>query len=314
MDLRLTRLGGVATWEDGPEYAPHERPQYFADAPLPPLEQAPRALRPADGQPTARPRFDEPTEAVAPLAALVPEPPDERDPNRPFEVVTATLTSASGWGEQGSPGSQPFVPTAPFATAPAGLAPTALTATPTGGAPWPLLEQPAPGGFPHTPRQAPRDPRSAAAPEPQDDPYAYPAPGTPGWFAPPPTTYGDQQQPGRVGAKQVVEAATPGLCICLAVGGVIYVLAPVMLVLAVFLSTRVQVAQRTLRIAFRSAAGAVGFFAVVGLFRSVFDGEPWWSFVGLWSLLICWVLLGVLLLSVYQALARPRPPTSNPWG
>jgi hypothetical protein len=155
---------------------------------------------------------------------------------------------------------------------------------------------------------------------PQQDPYAYPAPGTPGWFAPPPAAYGDQQRPGRVDAKRVVEAATPGLCICLALGGLIYVLAPIMLVIAVFLSTRVTVAQRALRTAFRAAAGAVAFFAVVGLVRTVFNGDPWWSFVSGWSAGICWLMLGVLLLVVWQALVRPAPPTppapptSNPWG
>ena len=131
---------------------------------------------------------------------------------------------------------------------------------------------------------------------------------------------GEQGRPGRVDAKRVVEAATPGLCICLAVGGLISVLSPVLLVVAVLLSTRVTVAQRAVRTAFRVAAGAVAFFAVVGLFRSVFAGDPWWSFVGLWSLLICWVMLGVLLLVVWQALTRPQPPapdqqppSSNPW-
>ena len=302
----------MATWEDGPEYAPLERPQYFADAPVPPLEQAPPVARPADGLPTARPRFDEPSAPVAALATLVPEPPDERDPNRPFDTLTTTLTSESGWGTSAT---QPFVATTPFApSAATAVGPAALP-----GNPWPVLEQPAPGGFPPpgdvgTGAAFPSAPPVGHAPPP--DPYAYPAPGTPGWFAPPPTTYGDQQQPGRVDAKQVVEAATPGLCICLAIGGLIYVLAPVMLVLAVFLSTRVQVAQRAVRTAFRIAAGAVGFFAVVGLVRSVFDGDPWWSFVGLWSLLICWVMLGVLLLIVWQALTRPRtpqPPSTNPW-
>lgn len=264
----------MATWEDGPEYAPHERPQYFADAPLPPLEQAPPLAQPADGLPATRPRFDEPSVPVAPLATLVPVPPDERDPNRPFDIVTATLTSESAWGSTGSsgstPGSQPFVTTT-------------------------TIEAPGPPARPQ-------------------DPYAYPVPGTPAWFAPPPATYGDQQQPGRVDAKQVVEAATPGLCICLAVGGLVYVLAPVMLVLAVILSTRVRVAPRAVRTAFRVAAGAVGFFAVVGLFRTVFDGDPWWSFVAGWSAGICWVMLGVLLLVVWQGLTRPRPPTPNPWG
>ena len=279
----------MATWEDGPEYAPHERPQYFADAPLPPLEQAPPPERPAVGLPGARPRFEEPSAPVAPLATLVPEPPDERDPAQPFDLVTTSLTSESAWGSPGSAAGQPFVATAPMGPSPA------------------VAAQPAqPALQPPPPQQAP-----------PPDPYAYPAPGTPGWFAPPPTTYGEQGRPGRVDAKRVVEAATPGLCICLAVGGLIYVLAPIMLLVAVLLSTRVQVAQRAVRTAFRIAAGAVAFFAVVGLYRSVFNGDPWWSFVGLWSLLLCWVMLGVLLLTVWQALTRPQPPqppTPNPWG
>lgn len=296
----------MATWEDGPEYAPLERPQYFADAPLPPLEQAPPVARPADGLPSARPRFAEPSAPVAALATLVPELPDERDPARPFDTITTTLTSESAWTATGpSASSRSFVATQPFAASqpfgasqPLGAAETA-PGTPATDAPWPVLDQPGPA--------------SAQVPGPHD-PYAFPSPGTPAWFAPPPTAYGEQPRPGRIDARQVVEAATPGLCICLAIGGLVYPLAPVMLVLAVFLSTRVRVAQRAVRIAFRIAAGVVGFFAVVGLFRSVLDGDPWWHFLSLWSLLICWTMLGVLLLVVGQALVRPKPPTPNPWG
>ncbi len=314
----------MATWEDGPEYAPHERPQYFADAPLPPLEQAPAVARPADGLPSARPHFDQPSAPVAPLSTLVPEPPDERDPRHPFDVVTTTLTSESAWGPTGSasnnssgsaPGTRPLTPTQPFIPS----APAPTLAPP--GAPWPTSEAASPAGFraAPVPAQGPgavgqQGPSQGSPPQ---DPYAFPAPGTPGWFAPPPAAYGEQPQPGRVDARRLVEAATPGLCICLAVGGLIYPLAPVMLIVAVVLSTRVQVAQRAVRTAFRIAAGAVGFFAVVGLFRSVIDGDPWWSFVAGWSAGICWAMLGVLLLVVWQALTRPAPPpppTSNPWG
>ena len=298
----------MATWEDGPEYAPLERPQYFADAPLPPLEEAPAPARPADGMSSARPTFDQPSAPVAPLATLVPAPPDERDPARPFDVVTASLTSESGWGV---PSDQPFVPTAPFGAS------AAVAAHPAQTAPFAPAAQASSAGPPSA-----LGPTALAPTAPSPDPYAFPAPGTPGWFAPPPTTYGEQGRPGRVDLKRVVEAATPGLCICLALGGVISVLSPVLLVVAVLLSTRVTVAQRAVRTAFRIAAGAVALFAVVGLFRSVFEGEPWWSFVGLWSLLICWIMLGVLLLIVWQALTRPQapppadqqPPSSNPWG
>lgn len=283
----------MATWEDGPEYAPRERPQYFADAPLPPLEQAPPPERPAEGLPAVRPRFDEPSAPVAPLATLVPTPPDERDPNRPFDVVTATLTSESAWG----------APTQPLGHAP--------LAAPVPGAPWPLLETPPPSQvapFPHAAQQGP--PQAL-----QQGPHGYPEPGTPGWFSPPPTTYGDQRQPGRLSARAVVDAATPGLCIGLALGGVIYPLAPVMVVVAVFLSMRVQVAQAAVRMTLRVAAGAVAFFAVVGLVRSVAAGDPWWGFVSSWSVAICWVSLVVVLLVVRQALKRPSaPPPANPWG
>ena len=310
---RLTRIEAVATWEDGPEYAPHERPQYFADAPVAPLEQAPPVARPADGQPASRPRFEQPSAPVAELATLVPEPPDERDPHRPFDTLTTTLTSDSAWGSPaGGPGAgpQPFVPTVPFTTSGPALAVGPAAASPQAG---PVTQAEAPAYPPLAPGQA-----APGGPPSVPSPYTpYPVPGTPEWFAPPPTTYGDQQQPGRVDAKQVVEAATPGLCITLAVGGLILPLAPVLLVVAVLLSTRVRVAQRGLRVTFRIAAAAVGFFAVVGLFRSVVDGDPWWSFVSGWSAAICWALLAVTLLTVYQALRRPpqqQPPTPNPWG
>jgi hypothetical protein len=309
----------VATWEDGPEYAPRERPQYFADAPVAPLEQAPPVARPAVGLPVARPRFDQPAAPVAPLAELVPPPPDERDPNRPFEVVTATLTSESTFGAPAGEG--PVDPTRPLGSGWAGTGtvvgvPVSRPAgTPDGfrgvdgpptlpAQPPQQAQGPQPGAFPHA---APREP------------YApYPSPGTPEWFAPPTAAYGEQPRPGRPSARDVFEAATPGLCICLAIGGLIYPLAPVLLVVAVFLAMRVQVAQAAVRMTLRVAAGAVGFFAIVGLYRSVFIGDPWWSFLSSWSVAICWISLAVVLLVVWQALRRsgpPAPPAApGPWG
>ncbi|SER22584.1 hypothetical protein [Microlunatus flavus] len=328
----------MATWEDGPEYAPLERPQYFADAPVPPLEQAPPPGRPADGLPAVRPRFDQPSAPVAPLADLVPQPPDERDPSQPFDVVTATLTSESLWtsapGAWGSSAPEAAAPTATtLPTAPTvtpghpSTAPTALAAPPTAApnpaaaAPWPVLEPPpGPAGFP------PADPQAT---QPGAFPHAaprgpYPEPGTPGWFAPPPTSYGEQPQGGRTSARAVFEAATPGLCICLAIGGVILPLAPVMLVVAVFLATRVAVAQAAVRMLFRIAAGAVAFFAVIGVARAAIAGDSWWGFVSGWSVAICWLSLGVLLLIVWQTLRRSGPPSAGqppvgppsagPWG
>ena len=316
----------MATWEDGPEYAPRARPQYFADAPVAPLEQAPPVPGPADGMPGTRPRFEEPAAPVAPLAELVPPPRDERDPSRPFDVVTATLTGDSTFG---APAGSATDPTQPLGTGWAGAAITGVPVSQPNGAPappavagWPVLQAPpGPAGFPGV-DGAPTQPLPGtafphAAPR---QPYAsYPAPGTPEWFAPPPATYGEQRRPGRPSARDVFEAATPGLCICLAVGGLIYPLAPVLLVVAVFLAMRVQVAEAAVRMTLRIAAGAVGFFAVVGLYRSVMVGDSWWDFLSSWSVAICWLSLAVVLLLVWQALRRPGPAAPppaapGPWG
>jgi hypothetical protein len=145
-------------------------------------------------------------------------------------------------------------------------------------------------------------------------PGGYPAPGTPAWFAPPPA-YGEQPSGGRVDAKRVIEAATPGLCICLAIGGLIYVLAPIMVVVALALSGRVRVGQPAVRYAFRAAAILVGLIAVLGLGSDAALASGWWSYVGLWSLIVCWTLLVVLLVLVWRTLSRPAaPPGRPPWG
>ena len=61
-----------------------------------------------------------------------------------------------------------------------------------------------------------------------------PTPGTPAWFGPGP--YGQAPDTREQGARAVFAAATPGLCICLLIGGLIYVIAPVMLLVSFGLS------------------------------------------------------------------------------
>jgi hypothetical protein len=292
----------MATWEDGPEYAPRERPSSFAEPSVAPLDQPPALPQIAAGAPAARPQFGQPAAPVAPLADLVPVPADVRDPHRPFDVAASALTSDSAWGSLhwSAPhpvGSGPVVPVA------VGPAPAS--------APMPA---PQPGSWSSTPSwPAPDQPMHVQQPGP-GAPGGYPAPGTPGWFAPPPG-YGEQPTRGRVDAKRVVEAATPGLCICLAIGGLIYVLAPIMVVVALALSSRVTVGQPAVRYAFRAAAGLVGLIAVGGLVSDAALASGWWGFVGLWSLVVCWTMLVVLLALVWRALSRPAtPPGRSPWG
>ena len=304
----------MATWEDGPEYAPRERPSSFAEPPLAPLEPVPPAGQPAANAPAARPQFGQPEAPVAPLADLVPVPPDVRDPHQPFDVAASTLTGDSAWGSlhwsapgpetpgpaAGAPGGPPAVVPPPAPTDFPGAAPAAVPA-------------PLPGSWSSTPSwPAPDQPLQVQPPA--AHPGGFPAPGTPGWFAPPPP-YGEQPPGARVDAKRLIEAATPGLCVCLAIGGLIYVLAPIMLVVALALSGRVRVGQPGVRYAFRAAAVLVGLIAVLGLGSEAALASGWWGFVGLWSLAVCWAMLVVLLVLVWQALRRPAtPPSPPPWG
>ncbi len=84
----------MATWKDGPEYAPVERPFGFAQpdaaplphgAPPPPLPASPNGTPPQDMQ--------EPTNAI-PLAKLEPAQEESRDPKIPFAVAQTVANSA----------------------------------------------------------------------------------------------------------------------------------------------------------------------------------------------------------------------------
>ncbi|HEX3206863.1 MAG TPA: hypothetical protein VHQ68_11555, partial [Propionibacteriaceae bacterium] len=88
----------MATWEDGPEYAPIERPSDFRSPDAPPLDTAPPHTQLAAWAPKNRPVFDSPEGAVAPLSTLTPVREEPRDPQEPFAVVASTMTSDSAWG------------------------------------------------------------------------------------------------------------------------------------------------------------------------------------------------------------------------
>ncbi|MDR1450250.1 MAG: hypothetical protein LBI84_08650, partial [Propionibacteriaceae bacterium] len=87
----------MATWRDGPAYAPRERPFGFA-APADGVSLAPpAALPPAPPPPAEAPEsFRAPDGPLPPLShATVPPP--ARNPQDAFDVATSTLTSASAW-------------------------------------------------------------------------------------------------------------------------------------------------------------------------------------------------------------------------
>ena len=126
-----------------------------------------------------------------------------------------------------------------------------------------------------------------------------------------------QQPPAAVSydARSVLEAATPGLCICLVLGGIFLPFAPLLLGVACFLRTRVTVAQVQVRQAFFVTLAFVGFFAMIGFLLNSTSPGDWWAFFSAWSLVACWALLASVLVLVHRALkrragvTRPRPPS-----
>jgi hypothetical protein len=272
----------MATWEDGPEYAPLERPADFAPAGVAPLSVAPPVQQMAALAPKDRPAFDQPQVPVAPLTSLVPIPEETRDPQEPFAVVSSTMTSDSAWGavHWGAPTGPPVGLSAP---------------TPLPG----QLVQPLP---PPIPPIAPANP--------------FPSPGTPAWFGPGP--YGERlPEPPEVGAKAVWDAAMPGMCIVLAVGGLVYVVAPILFAVAFGLSRSVKVARDQVRRAFAIGAALLGLVGVVVALTNDEGFARWWVIVGGWSVAACWGVLLTTLILVYRGLRageQPSQPYRSPWG
>jgi hypothetical protein len=104
---------------------------------------------------------------------------------------------------------------------------------------------------------------------------------------------------------------TPGVLICLVIGGFIYLLAPITLVLAYALSSRIPVAQPRIRRSFLAALSIVGVVAFFAALLGDLSFTQWWGVVGLWALMASWVVLVVTWLTVSRAVG---PPPSRPWG
>ena len=241
----------MATWEDGPEYAPVEWPTGFVAPEIGPLSVAPPAADPSAGAPVEPPaRFDQPHDPVPPLAALVPSTAPTRDPAEPFEVVSAVVTAGSAWGSAHSP---------------------QAIATPEAAPLW-------------TPDQA------VASNYPPPQPVqGFPAPGTPEWFGPP-TAYEANQVHVPLTAGTVVEGLSWGVIITLLVGGLISYLSPVLLVVALFLTGQVRYRRRIVRIGVVIAM-AVVVIAGAGAMVGTSDTTLAWESMDTASLWSCWLLI-----------------------
>lgn len=159
----------MATWQDGPEYAPLAPPTGYEPAvastpaaPTPPPRVAPAPAGPGAGALT--PAFAPPSGTV-PLAGLGPARRPSRDPRHPFPAASRPQRTGSAWRSVHAAGTGD-APTPPQAAAPGPYAPAPYGPTPhapTPQAPAPYAQvPPAPGPYapatyaPEQPKWAPR--------------------------------------------------------------------------------------------------------------------------------------------------------------
>lgn len=272
----------MATWRDGPEYAPRQRPAGFVEPAAEPLAEPPETPRVAAGAPPDRPAFEPPTTPAPALADLIPTRAAPRDPNEPFAVVASTLTGGSAWASAHTSArpeavAAPWTPEQPFA---------APAATATGSIPAPPVLQPGA----------------------QINPPAFPAPGTPGWFGPPPPWARVPEAPAPVTVAQMIRETTPGVLIPLLVGAVFTGLSVIMLATSFALSARIAYRRQAVRGAYGVAAGVLALAAATSLLDETVGPYLIWDSVSGWAQLLCWVLPVVLILIVGAALRSGERP------
>lgn len=267
----------MASWTDGAEYAPTERPDGFATPRTAPLDQAPVVAHPARNLPIDKPETFQANPALAPLSAHgIPTGPT-RDPKQSFATVSTVMTT-SAWGSTHSSTTtldKPFDPHAPIATGDPDQA---------------LATLPPPTGAPVVEPQW-------AAPAPQ----AMPAGG--------PAQVNAMGQPlngaGRALAmgRFVIDQLTIPLVICLALGAVIPQVAFVMLVLAAPLAARIPRIGQRLRLVVGVAAPIALLLAFVWNVH-----EDVLASLGTWSRLGALAALGYGIYLVWPRPHQPGPP------
>mgnify|MGYP000604351386 CR=1 FL=1 len=271
-------MTAVASWEDGPEYAPLQRPSAFSAPAASPLSTPDPTPAPPTAPATPPATYEVPHEGVRPLRELVPAEGPRRNPQEPFSVVTSVMTSmettsGSAWGSAHS--TQTLSTQMPQA-APPQVAPV------------------------RAPDQA-----FASTYAPPPPVQGFPAPGTPAWFGP-----GSQFEASRVRvpptAGNVLNSVTWGVLIPLLLGGVVPLLAPVLLVVAFLLASQVRYRRQLVRTVFYAAMGLT---ALAGLYGLVTDGAATaWSLMGGWAMAMSWVVIAAAIGIQYAAIhAGDRP-------
>ncbi|HET7724898.1 MAG TPA: hypothetical protein VFK68_09685 [Propionibacteriaceae bacterium] len=260
----------MATWEDGPEYAPVEWPSAFVAPSAPPLSDAEPYVSSAGASLVPPQRYVEPTEHVPALADLVPAPSVVRDPTEPFQVTSAVMTAGSAWGSAHS---------------------TQAVAAP---APLPAW----------TPDQA-----VASAYPPPPATQGFPAPGTPEWFGPQTVPYEAGRVHVPLSFGTVAEGMSWGLIITLLLGGILSYLSPVLLLIAFFLSGQVRYRRRAMKIAL-VVAMVIVVIAGAGAMAGTSDSTLAWESMDTASVWCSWLLLVVGASLSAFAIRRGETPES----
>lgn len=269
----------MATWQDGPEYAPRERPAAFVVPPVPPLAEAAPPAPPAAATPQGEPSFVGPDDPQPELAALVPAAAPGRNPNLPFEVVTAAITSGT-WSSGTSPDAPgKRSPTEPFTE------------------PGPPLT----GYLPVQP---------AVQPTAQLNPTPFPAPNTPQWFAPPPETRVPAAPPP-VSVGQIWRAVTPGVLVPLLIGLFFSWLSLLMVAISFALSARITYRRETIRRVYAGAFVLVALFGSFSVLSEGFDPDLLFDALSRGGQVVCLVLplvVGGIVGAALRAGERPDRP------
>lgn len=291
----------MATWQDGPEYAPTARPDAFVEPDAAPLAPEAAPERASDVAPGTPPPDYRQGPDVVPLDRLAPPLPPQRDPREAFAVEASVMTSVASVAPQ-APAEQQWAP-------PAGPPVSAWGSARAPQAARPPQQQ----WVPQNPLQPPQAPPmnvpgpAPAWPPPQINPSGFPPPQAPGWYP--------QQQvvgptpPGPVTLGQMVAAATPALVITLAVGGIVAPLALPLYLVASVLATRVWYRRATVRLAFNVGLAASLVLGALTAWLSLgsLDYYLLWDHANGWAQLACWVVGIVTLFVQGDALRRHDP-------
>lgn len=237
----------MASWTDGPEYAPTVRPTAFVAPTAAALAVPEPPHRDETAVPDAEPTFEPPTEPAPDLRELVPSAAPGRNPNLPFETITTTITTA----EEAPSG--PRDPRLPFAEAGPPLS-----------------------GYLAAPVQQP---------PPQVNPAPFPAPGTPQWFAPDPSQRFAPTSQVTIG--QIWKATTNWVMIPLLVGMFFVAISPVALLVATVSTTQILYRRKSVRRVAGIVWGVVLALTILTVFAdpaaAFYDTLAVYSLMGSWA-------------------------------